>query len=81
MAQFRECGGLVLESEASSTFLSRVVSAHDEVGLQYEKWDAEEIRERLGFDLRSFGPQRRIDDEVCNSCKLRSEPDYEILLP
>lgn len=62
LAQFRRCGGLVLRSEASETFLGRVMAAHDSVGLPYEEWSREELRRR-GLDDRSFFPPRRIDDE------------------
>ena len=62
LAHFRRCGGLVLRSAASETFLRRVMSAHDSVGLPYEEWSTDELS-RMGFDDRSFSPPRRLDDE------------------
>jgi len=64
LAHLRHCGALVLRSEASRTFLSRVLAAYDEVGLDYQEWDAAQIEGRLGFDLASYCPPRRIDDDL-----------------
>jgi len=33
------------------------------VGLPFEFWSADEIQRRLAFDLQSYGPQVRIDDD------------------
>mmetsp|Transcript_81291 Transcript_81291/g.230309 ORF Transcript_81291/g.230309 Transcript_81291/m.230309 type:complete len:472 (+) Transcript_81291:108-1523(+) len=63
-ASLRQCGALVLRSASSEVFLSRVLAAYDEVGLGYEHWDAAQVEKRLKFDLTSYGPPRRIDDEM-----------------
>eukprot|EP00930_Biecheleria_cincta_P039091 TRINITY_DN26894_c0_g1_i1.p1 TRINITY_DN26894_c0_g1~~TRINITY_DN26894_c0_g1_i1.p1 ORF type:complete len:475 (+),score=59.23 TRINITY_DN26894_c0_g1_i1:31-1455(+) len=63
MASLRRCGALVLRSAASESFLQKVLQSYDAVGLEYELWDAAQIERRLKFDLSSYAPQRRIDDE------------------
>eukprot|EP00439_Symbiodinium_sp_Y106_P059512 s2790_g8.t1 len=64
LARLRRCGALVLRSEASQQFLDRVIASHDAVGLPYENWEAPEVMRRLNFDLQSYGPQVRIDDDA-----------------
>jgi len=64
MARLRQCGALVLRSEASAQFLDRVIASHDAVGLPYELWEADKVQQRLQFDLESYGPQVRIDDDA-----------------
>lgn len=63
MAFLRECGAVVLRSPSSELYLSRVLSAYDQVGLAYEEWDAARVQERLRLDLTLYGPAKRIDDE------------------
>lgn len=62
-AELRRTGAMVLRSEASALFLLNVLRCYDEVGLEYEEWDAERVASRLGFDMASYAPPRRIDDE------------------
>ncbi|CAJ1406290.1 unnamed protein product [Effrenium voratum] len=63
LARLRACGALTLRAPQSKVFLERVVASHRAVGLPFEEWDADEIRRRLRFDLQSYGPQVRIDDD------------------
>ncbi|CAJ1340195.1 unnamed protein product [Effrenium voratum] len=63
LARLRVCGALTLRAPQSKVFLERVVASHRAVGLPFEEWDADEIRRRLRFDLQSYGPQVRIDDD------------------
>lgn len=63
LARLRRCGALVLRSPQSQVLLERVVASHEAVGLPFEFWSAEEIQKRLAFDLQSYGPQVRIDDD------------------
>mmetsp|Transcript_25412 Transcript_25412/g.70771 ORF Transcript_25412/g.70771 Transcript_25412/m.70771 type:complete len:470 (-) Transcript_25412:214-1623(-) len=63
LAFLRQCGAMVLRSESSQTFLSRVLAAYDAIGLDYEEWDTARIEEHFKFDLASYGPARRIDDD------------------
>jgi sarcosine oxidase subunit beta len=64
MAYLRKCGALVVQSPESELFLSRVLNSYDQIGLEYEWWDASKIEERLKFDMTSYGPPKRIDDDT-----------------
>lgn len=66
-ARMRSCGQLLLRSSAAEPFLSRTLECHEKLGLPYEEWDAQMLRERCGFDLTSFAPPRRIDDDLFGS--------------
>lgn len=62
MAEFREVGCMVLRTEHND-MLARQIRACDELGIQYEVWDAEQIRQKLPiYDLKSFFPPKRMDD-------------------
>ncbi|KAL1496496.1 hypothetical protein AB1Y20_016450 [Prymnesium parvum] len=63
LAKFRRCGQLIPRSSAAEPFLSRTLACFEQLGLPYEEWPAATVRQRLGFDLRSYAPPRRIDDE------------------
>ena len=62
LAPFRRCGGLVLRSAASETFLQKVMAAYDQIGLEYEELDAAALATR-GLITNSYAPARRIDDD------------------
>ncbi len=63
----RECGSLVLLSDASEAFLAAATGHMDTLGVPYERWDVAKVEARaraaLGaFTLDSIGPTRRLDD-------------------
>jgi sarcosine oxidase subunit beta len=64
-ASLRETGGVLLRNSASEAFLAQSLPCLDEVGIPYEIWDSDLMREELvkglGWDLTMYGA-RRIDD-------------------
>lgn len=62
LAPYRNTGCLVFKTEENGQM--RAICAHlDTLGIPWEDWDAEAIRERLPlYDLRSFAPARALDD-------------------
>ena len=73
MAEFREIGCLVMQTEGNN-FLDKHARTSRELGIPCEAWDAAEVESRLPiYDLRKFGPPRRMDDEkfgVANESKI-----------
>ncbi len=62
LAQFRECGCLVMKTEANG-FMARHLEMSRALGIPVEEWTAERILERLPiYSLDSFAPPRRMDD-------------------
>ena len=62
LAAFHETGCMVMKTD-----LNRHLQSHcahmDALGIPWETWDADEIKERLPFyDTRQFGPVKRTDD-------------------
>ena len=63
LAQFVECGCLVMKTELNG-HLEKHVDLSNELGIPFEVWDAAKIRERLPiYDLRRYGPPRLMSDE------------------
>ena len=63
LAQFVECGCLVMKTEFNG-HLEKHVDLSNELGIPFEVWDAAKIRERLPiYDLRRYGPPRLMSDE------------------
>ena len=63
LAQFIECGCLVMKTELNG-HLEKHVNLSNELGIPFEVWDAAKIRERLPiYDLRRYGPPRLMSDE------------------
>jgi len=61
-AKFHETGTLVMKTEHNG-HLKRACDIMDTVGIPYEHWDADRIRERLTvFDLQRFSPAKRLND-------------------
>jgi sarcosine oxidase subunit beta len=62
LAEYHATGSLVLRENSADDKMLRLF---DEVGVEYEVLDAEAIRRRMPyFDLHSFWPPRRPDDEA-----------------
>lgn len=62
MARFVECGTLVMKT-TQNRFLGPVMAMSDQLGISYQEWGPERIRERMPpWDLRQFAPVRAIDD-------------------
>lgn len=61
-AKFVKCGCLVMKTEANG-HLSGVCRNMDALGIPWQDWGPEQIRERLPFyELGRFGPPKRPDD-------------------
>lgn len=61
-AKYLKCGTLLLKSEHGHH--EKVLPHYDTIGISYEEWSQEDVRERAPFlDLRAFWPPRRPDDE------------------
>ncbi|GAB4525839.1 MAG: FAD-binding oxidoreductase [Roseibium sp.] len=67
LARFVETGSLVMKTEADNH--QRYVIEHaDRLGIPYEHWSAERIREELpGYDLTCFAPAKPMDDNSFGS--------------
>ncbi|EOD23524.1 hypothetical protein EMIHUDRAFT_239508 [Emiliania huxleyi CCMP1516] len=63
LAQLRSCGQVIIRSAESEAFITKTLACFDKLGLPYEMWDNAELQRRLGFDLTSYAPPRRIDDD------------------
>ncbi|MEC7982495.1 MAG: FAD-dependent oxidoreductase, partial [Pseudomonadota bacterium] len=62
LAQFKECGCMVMRTEANGRLDKHLANSRD-LDIPVEEWDAATIRERLPiYSLDSFAPPRRIDD-------------------
>ncbi len=62
LARFVDCGCLVMATEANG-FLERHKGFCRDLGVPFEDWDAESIKERLPiYSLESFSPPKRMDD-------------------
>ncbi len=61
LAEFRQCGVLVMKTEANG-FMARHIETSRELGIPFEEWDADRIRERLPiYDLARHAPAKRMD--------------------
>ena len=57
LAHLRETGGLFLQTPSTSKFLATVLPVYDQVGIPYEVWDDETLRQwnrKFQLDLRYF---------------------------
>ena len=62
LAQFKECGCMVMRTEANGHLDKHLANSRD-LDIPVEEWDAATIRARLPiYALDSFAPARRIDD-------------------
>lgn len=62
LARFVECGCLVMQTPANG-FMAKHKDICRELGIPFEEWDGDRIRERLPiYDLSSYAPPKRIDD-------------------
>ncbi len=62
LAKFEKCGCLVMKTEANG-HLRAICRNMDALGIPWQDWGPERIRERLPFyDLGRFGPPKRPDD-------------------
>ena len=63
LAAYRETGCIVMRT-AANAWLERHTGICRELGIPFEIWDERRIREKMPiFDLKSYGPPRRMDDE------------------
>lgn len=61
-ARFVECGCMVVKSEGNG-HLEKHCSLADDLGIPYENWGPEKIRERLPiYNMKRYGPPRRMDE-------------------
>jgi sarcosine oxidase subunit beta len=61
LARLHRCGSVILDD--GTRFAADAAAAMSEVGVSYEWWDHDEVREQLpDFDLRAFGPPRLPSD-------------------
>jgi glycine/D-amino acid oxidase-like deaminating enzyme len=62
LAKFEKCGCLVMKTEANGQ-LRTICRNMDALGIPWQDWGPEQIKERLPFyDLGRFGPPKRPDD-------------------
>lgn len=67
LARFVETGTLVMKTEANG-YLERVLGHADTLGIAYDRWSPEKIRERLpGYSLECFAPAKTMDDDAFGS--------------
>ncbi|MDP6951916.1 MAG: FAD-binding oxidoreductase [Alphaproteobacteria bacterium] len=63
LARYVECGTLVLRN-GEDDGMDRMCRHLSALGIAWESWDRERLsRQYPGFDMRSFAPTRRADDE------------------
>jgi len=71
LAKFVKVGCLILDG---STQRERVLSLFERVGVPYQRWDAETIRQRVpGLDPGRFGPPKLVTDDA-----FWADPDGEL---
>lgn len=66
-ARLREIGSVIMRTEGATSFLNKVIPLWDQVGIPYEIWDRHRLEkcfEGLNFDLRDFGPAKKIEHEA-----------------
>lgn len=62
-ARFRQCGGVFLGNR--ERYFEKVLPLFDRIGIEYEIWDADELRRRIpGIDLGEYAPPKRPDDDA-----------------
>ena len=62
LARFLQTGMIVVRSEAER--YEKHLGFHDELGIEYEEWDAETLRSKVPFyDTVAYYPPRRPDDD------------------
>jgi len=62
LAQFRECGCLVMKTEANDHLAGHLATSR-ELGIPVEEWDGADIKRRLPvYDLSRFYPPKRPED-------------------
>jgi sarcosine oxidase subunit beta len=65
VAEYRETGGGIMWTTASSNFLDACYANHDRLGIPYEVWDTETLLKNVPvIDPTSYYPPRRIDDPL-----------------
>jgi sarcosine oxidase subunit beta len=63
LAEFRRCGSVILRD--GTDYPDRVVTTLSSLGIDFEQWDTDGLRERLPFfDVSAFGPPRVPHDEA-----------------
>jgi len=62
LAQFRECGCLVMKTPQNGNMAKHMANC-DTLGIPYQEWDADRIRRKLPvYDLAGFHPPKRPED-------------------
>ena len=64
IARMRRSGQLLVRSAAAEPFVTKTMACHRQLGLPFEEWGAEMLRERCGFDLTSYGPPRPLQRDT-----------------
>jgi len=63
LAEFIECGALIVKTEHNN-HMRRILEIAADLGIAYEEWDDQRMRERLPiWDTQSYAPVKRPDDE------------------
>ncbi len=64
LIEFHQCGQLLLAAK-DGHHVERVVSLWDELDIPYERWELDELREKLPYlDVGLYGPPTRPDDDA-----------------
>ena len=62
LAKFVECGCMVMKTEQNG-YLAKHIENSADLGIPFEEWSPETIRERLPiYDLKGFHPPKRMDE-------------------
>lgn len=62
LARFVDCGALIMQTDMNG-HMAKHCSLADQLGIPYERWSPDRIRERLPiFQLNRFWPPKRMDD-------------------
>ena len=63
VAGFVQCGGVFLGND--DRYADKVLPLFDEIGVPYEKWDLDTLRERIpGISVGMHAPPKRSDDDA-----------------
>lgn len=65
VAVYRETGGGIMWTTASTSFLDACYINHNQLGIPYEVWDTDKLLEKIPvIDPTSYYPPRRMDDPL-----------------
>ncbi|TYC52097.1 FAD-binding oxidoreductase [Rhodobacterales bacterium] len=65
LARFVETGTLMMKTPVDSSYQTAVLKNAERLGIPFERWSPEVVRERLpGYNLECFAPPRTMDDDA-----------------